>query len=467
MTDRKCKFCGEAGHNIRSCAEVKKAKAFTSRLSDILAGEGPKIVEKHLPSSSFAGSMISNKLKLNESDKPLAGAGSTPYTAAGIIGYHRWNKATRALEPEIAKYSSEASNDAHRFMNCLAARSAPGAFQEISYFVSGENFQRPGNWGNCAQRDLLRNVSFDLAPFIQAKLEESGDNVYKKIWNNICITCHLKDRYSNYEGKEGIIVLSFLEGAFRDLEGSARTKRTDIDKLFWTISGQLSQNSRRTILNEFSRVEGEWMNTAPPEFLFEWDSSKAPDITNPAILENTSLKEQAETLMKAALEETTFEAAKQVFSDYYDRVSYSQLQKLMQPEAILEDSVLFETSAYDGGAIKCNEPPQDVLDWVSGALTFNERSTNASIKEFIKMAHSGGYNQKYTKGKLYNQENYFQGVRVDEGLGILLAGTNEPAWSICGDWQFRIDTNKLQEVSLSDIVNAALEALCNAEREIL
>lgn len=467
MTDRKCKFCGEAGHNIRSCAEVKKAKAFTSRLSDVLAGEAPKIVEKHMPSSSFAGSMISNKLKLHESEQPLAGGHRNVFTGSGIIGYHRWGQIINTLEPEVAKYSSNAKDDAHLFMSCLTVRSAPGAFQEVSFFVSGENFQKPSNWGNQAQRDMLNNVSFDLAPFIQAKLEEPGNNVYKKIWNNICVANQLKDRYSNYEGKEGIIVLSFLEDAFGDLENSARTKRTEIDKLFWTISGQLNSRKGRTNLADHSLIEGEWMNLGSPEFLFEWDSSNAPDITNPAILENANLKEQAETLVKAHLEQVIFEQAKHVFGDYYARVNYRGLQKLMEPEIIIEDHEMFESSAYDGGAIKCNEPPQEVMDWVSGILTFGEKSTNASIKEFIKMAHSGGYNQKYSKGKLLYPGTYFQSIGVDEGLGVVFSETNEKAWRICGDWRHRNSLVGLQEVSLSDIVNAALEALCNAEREIL
>jgi len=467
MTDRRCKFCGEAGHNIRSCAEVKKAKAFTSRLSDVLAGEAPKIVEKNMPSSSFAGSMISNKLKMAEREQPLVGGSRSAFTGSGIVGYHRWGQIINAIESEVAIYSSEARIDAERFMACLTVRSAPGAFQEVSFFVSGENFQTPSNWGNQAQREMLNNVSFDLAPFIQTKLEEPGNNVYKKIWNNICVANQLKDRYSNYEGKEGIIVLSFLEGAFGDLENSARTKRTEIDKLFWTISGQLNSRKGRTSLAAHSLIEGEWMNLGPPEFLFEWDPSNAPDITNPAILENASLKEQVETLLKACLEETIFEQAKYVFGDYYARVNYSQLQKLMQPEAIIEDHEMFESSAYDGGAIKCNEPPQDVMDWVSGILTFNEKSTNASIKEFIKMAHSGGYNQKYVRGKLQYPESYFQSIRVDEGLGIVLSETNEKAWRINPDWRLRNSFVGLQDVSLSDIINAALEALCGAEREIL
>jgi len=467
MTDRRCKFCGEAGHNIRSCAEVKKAKDFTSRLSDVLAGEAPKIVEKNMPSSSFAGSMISNKLKLHEREQPLAGGSRNIYSGSGIIGYHRWAQIISAIEPEVAKYSSDARNDAELFMSCLTARSAPGAFQEISFFVSGENFQAPSNWGNQAQRDMLNNVSFDLAPFIQTKLEEPGNNVYKKIWNNICVANQLKDRYSNYEGKEGIIVLSFLEDAFGHLENSASTKRTEIDKLFWTISGQLSRRKGRTSLADHSLVEGEWMNLGSPEFLFEWDPSKASDITNPAILESANLKEQAETLVKACLEDAIFEQAKYLFGDYYARVNYRQLQKLMEPESIIEDHELFESSAYDGGAIKCNEPPQEVMDWVSGILTFDEKSTNASIKEFIKMAHSGGYNQKYEKGKLLYPGSYFQCIGVDEGLGIVLSETNEKVWRINADWRHGNNFVGLQDTSLSDIVNAALEALCNAEREIL
>jgi hypothetical protein len=476
MTDgRRCKFCGEAGHNIRSCKSAASARNLVSKFGEIVKSEVPAVAGKFFPLSGFEGNLISMNFKIKDPSLHQ----TERFNFLDGISYHRRNSIHNAID-NVLKEAGSGNVFSDR---CAISAMLVPAFEfeinnlQLGFFIESDSFAT--SWNKRAEMSLIaEEIDFKISDYIQGKLHEPGGNRYKTLWRKICEHANLTEKYRGWEGKEGEMIRAFLQEAIVDLQKSAANKRTDPNKMFSVISSRLGRTQRSSAAESRCGITGEWMNIDPPQFSFTWRGK--PEGAELSFELTDKLKEKLEEAVKQPFLDALFVEAKNHILDvispnrYYSKhdeaaMSLGTLYRLVNErsfdfstEAPYNQSY-FQSLEVDDDFIFNEEPPPVVVSEWEKVCKTGALSAEYTVKDFIKMGHSGGYAQMFDKGLM--MINKFPGIRPD--ANIEEKSDYDGKWYDCR-WIGREYRAGLvpEKFSLSEIVLASLEALVYSEREV-
>jgi hypothetical protein len=124
-------------------------------------------------------------------------------------------------------------------------------------------------------------------------------------------------------------------------------------------------------------------------------------------------------------------------------------------------SCYFGSISVTGDIFYEPNPPQQAIDNIVNGAKVANRSIDNATKDFIRMAHSGGYAQTFSGGKLLEYKSY--SFSLDKNLGMSTKNYRGEEEALT--WMnvaVRGGT-----VSLDDIVNSILDAYVNSSRKFL
>lgn len=326
---------------------------------------------------------------------------------------------------------------------------------------------------------IAEEIDFKISDYIQGKMHEPGGNRYKTLWRKICEHTNLTEKYRGWEGKEGEMIRAFLEEAVKELQTSANNKRTDPNKMFSVISSRLGRTERTYSAESRCGVVGEWMHLDPPQISFTW--REKPDDWEFSFELTDKLKKKIEEAVKQPfLNELFVEAQNYIYervspTRYYrnDRdetsISLNTLYKLVNERSfeftadLHHERGYFESLEVDDDFFFNEEPPPVVVSEWEKACKTGASSADYTVKDFIKMAHSGGYAQSYDKGLMQARKfpGMYPAVSIEEKNDY--DGKYYNVRWVGRDYVAARDAEKF---SLSEIVLAAMEALVYSERVI-
>ena len=483
MRARHCKFCHGEGHNIRSCKEAKKAKANIAEFGDIVYSEAPKAVVKDVPYSSFGGSMLNFRFNLESYEEPFSA-----YGAGFRVPYGTDYGMRSVISNVVYEKLSERNWDVeYGLQKSLFIKIDDTTCQEVSFLACEDSFDNYNN-GRDTFMMMSKRINFNSEKYIQGKLNEEGDNVFKKILSEIKHSHGLEKYYTDYEGKESLIVAGFMKEVMQKMLSSGNNKESYSSRLFDAIATSLSQEPRKYDLGAIFNLKGEFFNVSSPEMRFFWDWSNSGLGNNPALesirSDQNLLKEIEERVEKYLKNQLFIHARECIHRTGWREMStgleepglipFSAIRDL-QAEGLegtilkTEGSYVYSSGVYQGGLISSNEPSKEVLAAIERSCNLRMGAAENGMKDFVKMAHTGGtYRQTFNKGKLLR--GAVDTIYVPQDAGIKCATdrfyhikNGGIVRGIERDWS----TYHEPALTLSDLLNAALETLCNAERKIL
>ena len=115
--------------------------------------------------------------------------------------------------------------------------------------------------------------------------------------------------------------------------------------------------------------------------------------------------------------------------------------------------------------------PSDIVDFYNKKFNFSQAAREEALKDFIKMAHTGGYYQSFSSGRMQKTRTTHLYVGTNSFLEerIYSYSTNDKSQWVstrCITFDNRYHPH-VQGVSLADVVNGAIEALANSEYAVL
>ena len=461
MTERTCRYCGEAGHNVRSCKEKTRTTALAAQILPRLLRDLPTAIKKAVPIHSLEASMIECQIAPKPGNIRLS-----------------WNQSSdlqNLIVDKISNYSKFQFEDSRLLKEHMSIKIKEGRNQVLSFFVTGEV---PNE--NHYYLRLQRAIGFlelDFSGFVQSRLESNSDNQYKKIWKEVVEPTMHNGNYSNYEGKEGALVIAFLRSYLRNVQSSAMNKRNNSGSDFFTSMASAihldSSNKASAYKNvEHTKYEGEWYNDQSPDIEISWMDDERLS-RNLSFKPTQTLIAEIETAVKEYAQELLFNHARSITlrsaSRGYGISTISHLIDFMIPNYNKLDGVnntaevnspYFNTVTVGGNLFYEEGTPMkataDIVEKCTALL--QPRKTRDLASDFIKMGHSGGYAQTFEKGKMINSSGGSSSiartldVRQKKWNGEPEAVTFIP---------FYPGTNCA--ISISDIVNSILEIYAFAE----
>jgi hypothetical protein len=471
---RNCKFCGERGHNIRSCNSAASARNLISKFGDIVRNEIPTVAGKIFPLSGFEGSLVSMNFKI--ADNPFHCSENNNFTDG--LSYYRRKSINDAIE-NVLKETSTENRYSDRVIICkMLAPVFETNNLQLGFFVEKDSFST--SWNKRAEMSLIaEEIDFKISDYIQDKMHEPGGNRYKTLWRKICEHTNLTEKYRGWEGKEGEMIRAFLEEAVKELQTSANNKRTDPNKMFSVISSRLGRTERTYSAESRCGVVGEWMHLDPPQISFTW--REKPDDWEFSFELTDKLKEKIEEAVKQPfLNELFVEAQNYIYERvspirYYrnDRdetsISLNTLYKLVNERSfeftadLHHERGYFESLEVDDDFFFNEEPPPIVVSEWEKACKTGASSADYTVKDFIKMAHSGGYAQSYDKGLMQARKfpGMYPAVSIEEKNDY-----DGKYYNVRWVGRDYVAARDAENFSLSEIVLAAMEALVYSERVI-
>ncbi len=405
MTERTCRYCGGTGHNVRSCKEKARTTDLAAQILPRLLRDLPTAIKKAAPIHSLDASMIECKV--------------TP--TPGIIKLS-WNQASELqnlILDKISNYSKFQFEDSRLLKDHMSIEIKGGKDQVLSFFVTGEVSNESHNYFRLHK--AIGFLELDYSGFVQGMLEANSDNQYKKIWKEAVEPTIKNGKYSNYEGKEGALVVAFLRSYLRNIQSSAINKRSSSGSEFFTsMLSTIHMDSRNTSSRyknvEHTIYEGEWYNDQSPDIEIGWMDDERLS-RNLSFKPTQALITEIETAVKEYAQELLFKHAKSITlragSKGYGISTISHLIDFMMPNYNKLDGVSNTTEVNSnyfstvtvGGNLFYEEgaPPKATADIVQKCTALLQpRKTRDLASDFIKMTHSGGYAQTFEKGKLLN-----------------------------------------------------------------
>lgn len=461
MTERTCRYCGEAGHNVRSCKEKARTTDLAAQILPRLLRDLPTAIKKAAPIHSLDASMIECEVTPRPGDIKLS-----------------WNQSSdlqNLIVDKINKHSEFQFVDANLLKEHMSIKIKEGRNQVLSFFVTGEVPNE--NHYYFRLQKAIGFLELDFSGFVQSMLETNSDNQYKKIWKEVVEPTMKNGNYSNYEGKEGALVIAFLRSYIRNVQNSAMNKRNNSGSEFFSsvvsaihLDSSNKQSAYKNV--EHTSYEGEWYNDQSPDIEISWVDDERLN-RNLSFKLTQALTSEIETSVKEYAQEILFSHAKSVAlragSKGYSISTISHLIDFMIPNYNKLDGVnntaevnspYFSTVTVGGSLFYQEGTPMkattDIMEKCTALL--QPRKTRDLASDFIKMAHSGGYAQTFEKGKMLNNSGGSASiartldVRQKKWNGEPEAVTYIP---------FYPGTNCA--ISISDIVNSILEIYAFAE----
>lgn len=473
---RSCKFCGETGHNIRSCTSAASARNLISKFGRIVQNEVPSVAKKHFPLSGFEGNLISMNFKLADTSTFFA---KPENSFIDHLDYYQRRPIDNAIYELLKEAGSTDQYNDHMILGRLLVPVFETDNIQLGFFVEEGSFT--DHWNSIAEMSLVADeIDFKISNYIQNKLHEPGGNKYKTLWRKICEHTGLTENYRGWEGNEGEVIRSFLEEAVKELQRSAGNKRTDPNKMFAVISSRLGRTQKAPAPKTRCGVYGEWMHIEAPQISFTWRDRNADCKTTIELTDN--LKKKIVEAVKQPYVDALFEKARNSIQDFVggthfyrhhsekDALSLDTIYKLLNERhftfdtnAFYQRRFLVESLEIDDDVLYNEEPPPAVISSWEKACKTGSLSAERTVKDFVKMGHSGGYAQMFEKGLM--KKIKFPGLQPE--LDLQEKSEYDGKW-YDSRWVGRRyqPSVSMDTFSLSEIVLAALEALVYSEREV-
>lgn len=472
---RSCKFCGETGHNIRSCTSAASARNLISKFGGIVRSEIPAVARKYFPISGFEGNMILMNFKLADISAYLK---DEQYCFTDGFDYYQRSPIDDVINKLLKKAGSTNQYSDRSILQKMLLPVFEEDSLQLGFFVEEDSFST--HWSSRGEMSLVADeIEFKISKYIQSKLHEPGANKYKTIWRKICEHTSLTENYRGWEGNEGEMIRSFLKGAVRELQQSAVNKRTDPNKMFAVISSRLGRTEKAPPPESRCAVFGEWMNIEAPNVSFVLRES--PHSSDLSFELTDKLKEELFETIKQPFLDALFSQAKCSVTDYVSDIRYYRnsrerdsiplhtLYKLLNERSFdigrnsYNRAYFIERLEVDNDVIYNEMPPPAIISAWESACKTNALSAESTVKDFVKMGHTGGYAQMFEKGLM--KKIKFPGIRVE--LDLQVKNAYDGKWYgtdyVGRDYQA---SGTLDSFSLSEIVLAAMEALVYSERGI-
>ena len=461
MTERTCRYCGEAGHNVRSCKEKARTTDLAAQILPRLLRDLPAAIKKAAPIHSLDASMIECEV--------------TPRPGNINLSWNQSSDLQNLIVDKISNYSKFQIEDSRLLKESMSIKIKEGKNQVLSFFVTGEVPNE--NHYYFRLQKAIGFLELDFSGFVQSMLEANSDNQYKKIWKEVVEPTMKNGNYSNYEGKEGALVIAFLRSHLRNVQSSALNKRNSSGSEFFSSMASAihldSSNKSSAYKNvEHTKYEGEWYNDQSPDIEISWmdderlsrNLSFEPTQTLIAEIE-TAVKEYAQELLFNHAQSITLRSA----SRGYGISTISHLIDFMMPNYNKLDGVnntaevnsAYFSTVTVGGNLFYEEgtPMKSTTDMMEKCTALLQpRKTRDLASDFIKMAHSGGYAQTFEKGKMIGGSTGSSSIA--RTLDVRQKKWNSEPETVTYVAFYPVNNCS---VSISDLVNSTLEIYAFAE----
>lgn len=462
MSNRSCKFCGETGHNIRTCGLAKETTSLLQLFAENTKNDAKKIVEKQLPFSAFEGSLLSVNFKMKDLSEEVKFYASNS---------HNDNlNAAEKIREVLKKHSIDFSpyNDPYYISNAFTYTFG-GEDLKIGFFVEKDFFEPRTNRKSVTMSAICQTVDFKSAEYIQKKLASSEDNVFKDIWNKLNIYTGLQDKFTNVEGQEGQVVYHFLQNMAKRLQDSARSKRSDQNRLFSVLVSTLGYSSVPLALDRMHGASGEWMHLQSPEIVVSWNEIDLSELT---FTLTDNIKNELQLLLTGLVEKNLFEYAKACINNlegtryHYgrDQVIDSKTIKnfLQKNHHEVYHSDHFSSFQVEDSFMYKEESPVSVIEGLQNCCKTTTALLDSALSDITKMAHSGGsYAATFEKGTILPHKiQFYLPEEVQPKPETVYYGYRNASCYLGGVAQ------KENELSLGEIIVAMLQSLVYSDREI-
>lgn len=484
MSERSCKFCGETDHNIRTCGQAAKSRALVQSYAEIIQSKVQPIIEKEIPFSGFEGSMLVasfefNKERFNnihsDSNSSNPTAPSTLYSLFGYDCVSCANENIRHALQELGVIDFRSSWGAAQHLVEVAFPSIKSQDYKIGFFVEKDVYHRVGESVD-GMVTISEMINFKTAEYVQQRLEEPNDNNFKKIWQKFCLHSSLKDNYAGWEGHEGELICALFKSVSGQLQNSAMKKRLPQSKLFSLVASKFGDAPRLIDLGSTFGISGEWLKIDNPEISITFNEGALADLP---FKMTEQIKAVVEEEIKKAISDVIFSRAKQEICSLSGRSwrrqnlkneLYFKAVKTLLESANAESPVhgaFFTSIKVEDGFIYEKKPPLDVIENFQNSCKINSNSANSFIQDLVKMAHSGGYNQAFEKGKM-NPFAFRAYLGERKFLKEVLGGRHENS---CVDaygvyYQYNCNLLDSERFTLGEIMVAMLESLVYSDTSI-
>ena len=458
MSNRTCRYCGESGHNVRKCPGAKRTNSLIRQLEHRLVESAPSVAEACMPISSLEASMMHCEL--------------TPITGHQTISWNAKERASSLIKSAIMRVSENPQLDLEHILRSVSMEFDCDKNQTISYLITSESCKEK----SANLTELLTNLNLDISTFIQSKFDGDGNNSYKRIWDTISGAQNRNEGafsgYSGIEGNEGEIIKNFLESIMRNMKESAINKRTNsAGPIFDGLTCALGTRSRYSVANELE-IGGEWFNGESPNINIHWTEFAHQDLTFD-LTSKEEIRSEIESILKTAIEDEVYEDAircRLVNSRGWDSNVVGERVELMvnnhkdplgKSNSESVRSCFFSSVSVTGDIFYEPNPPQQAIDNIVNGAKATNRSIDNATKDFIRMAHSGGYAQTFSGGKLQEYKSY--SFSLDKNLGVSTKNYRGEEEAL----RWMNVAVRGGSVTLDDIVNSILDAYVNSSRKLL
>lgn len=462
MAKRTCRYCGETGHNTRSCKEDARTTALAEQILPRLLRDLPTAIKKVAPIHSLEASMIECEL--------------TPSPGIITLSWHNRTDIWNLISDKIRSYSKSHYEDSTLFRDSMSIELLEGKSQLMSFFVTGET---PNDYYGISLERTIGFLELDFDNYAQSMIEANGDNYFKKIWRQIVEPNLKSGEYSNYEGKEGALVVACVRSFFDSIQTSANSKRKDSGSSFFRSMVDAikmdSNNTRTKFKNlEHTKYEGEWFNDQSPDIKINWVNDEWCS-QHLSFKPTQALITEIESSVKEYVQKVLFKNATSMTlqgnNDWaYGSSTIQQLVDFMMPNynkldetnnTVKVRSPYFSSATVGGNFFFEENTPSKAVHRIMEkcASYLKPRKVSSLSSDFIKMAHSGGYNQSFDRGKMLS------GAVGSTTIPKLLDVRQKCRWNgetkAVGYLPFYPDGDC--SISISDFVNCALELYAFAE----
>lgn len=467
---RFCRFCGEPGHNVRSCKPLAEAKKNIETFANRIPKLGREVLDKELPNSFLEGSLPSCSFTPNEAE----------YALGDFLPHYsriRTDCVNEIRDVLLENGWVGVHDSLWKFLNDGVIVSVKkDQNQEISFFNSRVVLNPVDNRrGTETIMGVLSRLDYKISDYIQEKIEEPGENNYKTIWGYITgDTKQFSHNYRGYEGKEGEIVACFLKNTMQTLSGSSSRKQAPASAFFEIIVDYICKRSYAHIRpSDFVSFEGEFYDVSSPSFEVKFVQEELSLLSG--LRNSPELQEGVEEIVSDAVKQVFLSSAKsflgvrELGSRKNDTISLTRLNRF-NSEHSTQGSLWSEKTTL-GDFFQEPGAPSVIVDFYNRKLNFSSTKREEALKDFIKMAHTGGYYQAFSAGKVKSDSAflYLGSNSFLEERSYSYSNNSESTWMPARSIAMNPHTTHRQGVSLSlaHVVNGLIEALANSKCVIL
>ena len=403
----------------------------------------------------------------------------------GVVQNLTWDvkySLQKLVREKISRFSKDLGKDSTLLYDSISCHIKEGKSQKMSFFVTGENHLK----NYFSPRQSIGYLDLDYNSFVQSRLASSCDNQFKKIWMESVEPALKAGAYTNYEGKEGALVIAFLATICRDLNESNLNKRNNAGSEFFSniVGAMLGNQASRHYafdISHFIKYEGEWYCDQPLDIEIGWmnDEPLSLDLSfklTPALIteiENSVKDSMQDMFFKHATSNVSI-GSKADYSNNWNKCPViSQAINFMLPVYNKLDgscntsevvSPYFNSVTVGGNLFYeesgCSKTTTHIVE--KAAEQFKLSRARSLTNDFIRMAHTGGFSQSFDKGKLMKFRS--RSTSIARSLNV-----RRKSWDNKDDGDavtfisFAYNRTSTCDISISDIVNSILEIYAFAE----